>query len=111
MAALNVASVNVRPPCPPSCPNTRYQIRHLRWITPCQSTHLPALFKQVARWSALAFGVFYGYSRQRSLTLHVKEQNEEKEFRAYADLVEEAKIAFEAAYNREQAVKAAPYGS
>ncbi|KAI8833876.1 ATP synthase E chain-domain-containing protein [Chytriomyces cf. hyalinus JEL632] len=64
----------------------------------------------VARWSALAFGVFYGYSRQRSLTLHVKEQNEENEFRAYADLVEEAKVAFEAAYNREQAVKAAPYG-
>ncbi|KAI8612439.1 ATP synthase E chain-domain-containing protein [Chytriomyces sp. MP71] len=65
----------------------------------------------IARWGALAVGVFYGYTRQRSLTLHVKEQNEEKEFRHYADLVEEAKVAFEAAYNREQAAKAAPLGS
>ncbi|KAJ3083997.1 hypothetical protein HDU99_004212 [Rhizoclosmatium hyalinum] len=65
----------------------------------------------VARWGALTFGVFYGYTRQLSLTSHVRQVNEDKEFKAYADLVEEAKIAFEAAYNREQAAKAAPLGS
>ncbi|KAJ3026484.1 UNVERIFIED_CONTAM: hypothetical protein HDU68_005562 [Siphonaria sp. JEL0065] len=64
----------------------------------------------VARWGALIVGGFYGYTRQTSLTLQVAKNNEEKEFRAYSDLVEEAKIAFEAAYNREQAAKAAPLG-
>ncbi|KAJ3067602.1 hypothetical protein HDU98_009198 [Podochytrium sp. JEL0797] len=65
----------------------------------------------VARWGALVLGGVYGYTRQKSLTLHVRELNEENEFKSYASLVDEAKIAFEAAYNREQAAKAAPLGS
>ncbi|KAJ3124797.1 hypothetical protein HK100_011099 [Physocladia obscura] len=65
----------------------------------------------VARWGALLFGGVYGYTRQKSLSLYVREQNEESEFRAYADLVEEAKVAFEGAYNREQAAKAAVLNS
>ncbi|KAJ3208280.1 hypothetical protein HDU83_002863 [Entophlyctis luteolus] len=65
----------------------------------------------VARWGALLFGGIYGYSRHRSLTLFVRERNEETEYQNYAALVEEAKVAFEAAYNREQAAKAAPLGS
>ncbi|KAI9352083.1 hypothetical protein BDR26DRAFT_850316 [Obelidium mucronatum] len=64
----------------------------------------------VARWGAFIVGGFYGYTRQTSLTLQVAKNNEEKEFQSYAALVEEAKIAFEAAYNREQAAKAAPLG-
>ncbi|KAJ3334106.1 hypothetical protein HDU76_010228 [Blyttiomyces sp. JEL0837] len=63
-----------------------------------------------ARWGALAIGVWWGFSKQRSLTRFVKDRNEAIEKRHYEDLVEEGKVAFEAAYNREQAGKAAKHG-
>ncbi|KAI8846386.1 hypothetical protein BC829DRAFT_398785 [Chytridium lagenaria] len=58
------------------------------------------------RWGALAFGVYWGFSKKSSLTYFVKARAEEQERKHYEDLVEEGKVAFEAAYNREQAAKA-----
>ncbi|KAJ3214593.1 hypothetical protein HDU67_001458 [Dinochytrium kinnereticum] len=63
------------------------------------------------RWSALLVGVYWGYSRKSSLTHFVKERAEAAERQHYEDLVEEGKVAFEAAYNREQAAKAELAGS
>ncbi|KAJ3113828.1 hypothetical protein HDU96_002870 [Phlyctochytrium bullatum] len=60
----------------------------------------------VLRWGALLFGVYWGYSKKSSLTNFVKAREHEQERKHYEELVEEAKIAFEAAYNREQAEKA-----
>jgi hypothetical protein len=58
----------------------------------------------------LAVGVWWGYSKQRSLTRLVKDRNEEAERTHFEELVEEGKVAFEAAYNREQAAKATKAG-
>ncbi|KAJ1550309.1 hypothetical protein HK405_000919, partial [Cladochytrium tenue] len=63
-----------------------------------------------ARWTALAIGLWWGYSRQQSLKRYVKDRHETEEEQKYKDLVEEGKVAFEAAYNREQAAKAAKEG-
>ncbi|KAJ3406892.1 hypothetical protein HDV05_005698 [Chytridiales sp. JEL 0842] len=63
-----------------------------------------------ARWGALGVGVWWGYTKKASLTRLVKDRNEEAERHHYEDLVEEGKVAFEAAYNREQAAKAAKAG-
>ncbi|KAJ3104552.1 hypothetical protein HDU97_009064 [Phlyctochytrium planicorne] len=64
----------------------------------------------VLRWGALAFGVYWGYSKKSSLTYFVKAREHEAEKKHYGDLVEEGKVAFEAAYNREQAAKAEKAG-
>lgn len=56
------------------------------------------------------FGVSYGFSKQRSLTYYVKERNEQNARRKYEDLVEEAKLAFEAQEKKEEAELAAKDG-
>ncbi|KAI9356205.1 hypothetical protein DFJ73DRAFT_657625 [Zopfochytrium polystomum] len=63
-----------------------------------------------ARWGALVVGVWWGFTKQQSLTRFVKERNEAEEARHNIQLIEEGKVAFEAAYNREQAAKAAKFG-
>ncbi|KAJ3193197.1 hypothetical protein HK101_005265 [Irineochytrium annulatum] len=64
----------------------------------------------ILRWGALGFGLYWGYSRKSSLTYFVKAREHEREQKHYEDLVEEGKVAFEGAYNREQAAKAAMHG-
>eukprot|EP00842_Homolaphlyctis_polyrhiza_P005822 jgi/Hompol1/6240/HPOL_004899-RA len=65
---------------------------------------------QLLRWGALGFGIWWGWTRYHSLTRFVKDRAELQEKTHYKELVEEAKIAFEAQYNREQAKLAAKAG-
>ncbi|KAL2915408.1 F1F0 ATP synthase subunit e, mitochondrial [Polyrhizophydium stewartii] len=62
------------------------------------------------RWSALAVGVWWGWTRHHSLTRFVKDRAEEQHEAHHKLLVEEAKIAYEAQYNREQAALASKAG-
>ena len=62
------------------------------------------------RWSALGLGLYWGYSRHNSLTHFVAERTAAKEKTHYEDLVNEAKIAFESQYNKEQGALAKKQG-
>ncbi len=62
------------------------------------------------RWGALTLGLYYGYSRQSSLTLFVQDRQAAREKAAYEQLVAEGKLAFEQQYNNEQAALAAAEG-
>ncbi|KAJ3084554.1 hypothetical protein HK102_000623 [Quaeritorhiza haematococci] len=62
------------------------------------------------RFGAFGIGVWYGMSRQYSLTRFVKARNEAEEKKHYDELVEEARVAYEAHINREEAEAAAKDG-
>ncbi|KAI8922391.1 hypothetical protein PhCBS80983_g01486 [Powellomyces hirtus] len=62
------------------------------------------------RFSALGLGVFYGYSHKQSLINYVHTRKEERARLHHNDLIEEAKLAYEAQVNREQAVLAKKAG-
>ncbi|KXS16897.1 hypothetical protein M427DRAFT_68678 [Gonapodya prolifera JEL478] len=48
------------------------------------------------RWSALAFGAYYGFSKDLSLRAFVKERADNETKREYDLLVEEARVAYAA---------------
>jgi hypothetical protein len=55
------------------------------------------------RYGALGLGVWYGYTRQNSLELFVHKRKEEESKALNEQLVEEARIAYEAHQNRLEA--------
>ncbi|KAJ3031839.1 hypothetical protein HDV00_008112 [Rhizophlyctis rosea] len=58
------------------------------------------------RLGALGTGIFWGATKFASLTRFVKEREELRHQQLEDDLIEEGKIAFEAKFNREQAILA-----
>ncbi|KAI8825875.1 uncharacterized protein EV422DRAFT_144611 [Fimicolochytrium jonesii] len=62
------------------------------------------------RLGALGAGVFYGYAHKQSLTAFVHKRSEERARLHNLDLVDEAKIAFEAQESRETAARAKKAG-
>ncbi|KAI9009742.1 hypothetical protein BC832DRAFT_591082 [Gaertneriomyces semiglobifer] len=62
------------------------------------------------RLGALGVGVFYGYTHKASLTSFVQRRKEENAKKHHDDLIEEARLAFEAQQNREEAVLAKKAG-
>ncbi|PHH75053.1 hypothetical protein CDD82_4615 [Ophiocordyceps australis] len=48
----------------------------------------------VLRWSALAVGVFYGFSHQRTITAKQKAQHEMHEYQHKQKLIEQAKAEY-----------------
>jgi hypothetical protein len=65
---------------------------------------------QALRWGCFGFGIYYGWSHKASLTHFVAQRNELQKQSRYEELVEEAKLAFETQYNKEQAVLAKAQG-
>lgn len=55
---------------------------------------LTFLFDQVLRYSALAFGVFYGFSHQRSITASQKAAAAQKEWAHKQQLIEQARSQY-----------------
>ena len=55
--------------------------------------------KQVLRWSALAFGVFYGFSHQRSIKSQNHAAHAQAEYKHKEDLIEKAKLEFKKKQN------------
>lgn len=49
---------------------------------------------QVLRWSALAFGVFYGFSHQRTITATQKAQHEKQEWESKQKVIDQAKAEY-----------------
>lgn len=49
---------------------------------------------QVLRWSALAFGVFYGFSHQRTITATQKAQHDKHEWDQKQKLIDQAKAEY-----------------
>jgi hypothetical protein len=49
---------------------------------------------QVLRWSALAFGVFYGFSHQRTITASSKAAADRKAYEHKKHLIEQAKAEY-----------------
>ena len=47
---------------------------------------------QVLRYSALIFGVFYGFQHQRSITSHGKAAHAQAEYKHKEDLIQKAKL-------------------
>ncbi|KAI8914207.1 hypothetical protein EDD86DRAFT_198708 [Gorgonomyces haynaldii] len=58
------------------------------------------------RYAALGVGAWYGLTHYNNLVRFVKDRKEQQHQQEYLDLIEEGKIAFEAQYNKEQAVLA-----
>jgi hypothetical protein len=52
------------------------------------------IFFQVFRWSALAFGVFYGFSHQRTITTTQRAQHAQHEYEQKQKLIEQAKAEY-----------------
>lgn len=50
-----------------------------------------AKFTQVLRYSALIFGIFYGFQHQRSITSNAKVAHAEAEYQHKVDLIQKAK--------------------
>ncbi|RPA77883.1 hypothetical protein BJ508DRAFT_416815 [Ascobolus immersus RN42] len=48
----------------------------------------------VLRWSALAAGVFYGFSHQRTLYKQAEKHHEQEEYNHKAQLIEQAKAEY-----------------
>ncbi|KFH48937.1 ATP synthase subunit e-like protein [Hapsidospora chrysogenum ATCC 11550] len=48
----------------------------------------------VLRWSALAFGVFYGFSHQRKITASQKAEHDQQEWDRKQKIIEKAKAEF-----------------
>ncbi|PTB64445.1 hypothetical protein BBK36DRAFT_1136128 [Trichoderma citrinoviride] len=48
----------------------------------------------VLRWSALAFGVFYGFSHQRTITATQRAQHAQHEYEQKQKLIEQAKAEY-----------------
>ncbi|KAI8332215.1 ATP synthase E chain-domain-containing protein [Chlamydoabsidia padenii] len=48
----------------------------------------------VGRWSALAFGLAYGYTHNISLNKQAEEQQKQAAYRRQEDLIEQAKTAY-----------------
>ncbi|KAI8097574.1 ATP synthase E chain-domain-containing protein [Halteromyces radiatus] len=61
-------------------------------------------FVNVGRWSALAFGLVYGYTHNISLNKQAEEQQKLAEYRHKESLIAQAK----AAYAKQQLIKADP---
>ncbi|TPX42066.1 hypothetical protein SeMB42_g03401 [Synchytrium endobioticum] len=55
------------------------------------------------RFGALGLGLYWGMSRQASLTDYVKKRNHELEKHHHEELVEEGRLAYEQAENRRMA--------
>jgi len=47
---------------------------------------------QVLRWSALLFGIGYGFQHQRTITSNVSSAHADKEWRKKEDLIQKAKL-------------------
>jgi len=52
------------------------------------------ILTQVLRWSALAFGVFYGFSHQRAITAANKAAADQKIYDHKKQLIEQAKTEY-----------------
>lgn len=52
------------------------------------------MFLQVLRWSALAFGVFYGFSHQRTIYASQKAQHDKHEWDQKQKLIDQAKAEY-----------------
>ncbi|KAG5929456.1 hypothetical protein E4U42_005819 [Claviceps africana] len=48
----------------------------------------------VLRWSALAFGVFYGFSHQRTITASQRAEHDKHEYESKQKLIEQAKAEY-----------------
>ncbi|KAG6023502.1 hypothetical protein E4U41_002009 [Claviceps citrina] len=48
----------------------------------------------VLRWSALAVGVFYGFSHQRTITASQRAEHEKHEYQSKLKLIEQAKAEY-----------------
>ncbi|QYS98816.1 ATP synthase subunit e, mitochondrial [Trichoderma simmonsii] len=48
----------------------------------------------VLRWSALAFGVFYGFSHQRTITITQRAQHAQHEYEQKQKLIDQAKAEY-----------------
>lgn len=66
---------------------------------------------QVLRYSALAFGVFYGFTHQRSITANVNAAAAKREFEHKKHLIEQAKAEFSKKKNPTQANSGREYSS
>jgi hypothetical protein len=66
---------------------------------------------KLLKYSAFALGIGYGWNKYNSLTHYVKNRNELENKQKYLDLVEEAKIAFDAHKMAELSVLAKADGS
>lgn len=51
-------------------------------------------FFQVGRWSALAFGLFYGYTHNISLQKQAEQKKVESEYHRKELLIEQARLAY-----------------
>ena len=49
-------------------------------------------FSKVLRWSALLFGVFYGFTHQRSLNTHAAAAQVKADYKHKEDLIQKAKL-------------------
>ncbi|KAI9027927.1 hypothetical protein DFJ74DRAFT_661024 [Hyaloraphidium curvatum] len=67
----------------------------------------PALVNYL-RWGALAYGVYYGWGKQKELTAFAKTRAEAEKRKEYELLIEEANIAYQAQKDRELAQAVAP---
>ncbi|KAI8368261.1 ATP synthase E chain-domain-containing protein [Radiomyces spectabilis] len=50
--------------------------------------------KNVGRWSALAFGLVYGYTHNASLKKQAEEKQKQAEYRHKEELIEKARLAY-----------------
>ncbi|PHH67225.1 hypothetical protein CDD81_2994 [Ophiocordyceps australis] len=57
----------------------------------------------VLRWSALAVGLFYGFSHQRTITAKQKAQHQKHEYQHKQMLIEQAKAEYAKKINPKQA--------
>ncbi|KAI7885636.1 hypothetical protein K492DRAFT_212679 [Lichtheimia hyalospora FSU 10163] len=64
-------------------------------------------FKNVGRWSALAFGLVYGYTHNASLQKQANEKKQQHEYERKEKLIEEARAAYAAKKNPAPVVESA----
>ncbi|KAG2219473.1 hypothetical protein INT45_010393 [Circinella minor] len=64
-------------------------------------------FVNVGRWSALAFGLVYGYSHNASLQKQENVKKQQLEYERQVQLIEKARLAYAAKQNTTKPVTAA----
>lgn len=74
----------------PSCLD-RNRIAAKSWTSRCDANRLSI---QVLRYSALAFGIFYGFTHQRSINASLSAAAEKREYEHKQHLIEQAKAEY-----------------
>jgi len=60
------------------------------WMNASQTDNADS--QQVLRWSALAFGIFYGFTHQRTITAQTHAAHAQAEWKHKEDLIQKAKL-------------------